>query len=701
MNARQLHMPLVIRKASTRLLRWMDKHDSPEWATVMFTALLVGLGAGLGAVVFHWLIVAAQWVFFEQGARIFGFLGDYYIVIVPVLGGLIGGPLVYYFAQEAKGHGVPAVMEAVALRGGRIRPRVAVVKSLASSICIGSGGSVGSEGPIVQIGAALGSTIGQVLNLSDERIRSLVACGAAGGISAVFNAPIAGTIFALEVILGEFRSTYFGAVVISSVIADVVVHIVSGAERAFTVPSYALSSPSELLLYALLGLAAAPVAVLYSKLVDALEGVFDNWKGVPEALKASVGGILLGLMGAVAIVAGGGLTQSWSNGHPMPSFFGVGYDVINLALLGQLALGTSVLLLVLKLLATGLVLGSGGSGGVFAPGLFIGAMLGSAFGHVVNLLFPGQVASAGAYALVGMAAVFAGSAHAPATSILILFEMTGDYNIILPLMFATVISLLISRAVEPESIYTLKLSRRGIRLQAGRDVDLMEGISVEEVMSRDYEKVSPTMTGEELITAFEQTHHHGFPVVNEDGVLVGIVTLTDLNRAVVELGADWTVGDIATREHLVVAEPGESLATAMLRMGVRGIGRLPVVEDLESFKFVGVLRRSNVIHAYNRAIARRTKIAERLRTLQQQPMADVNVIELKLTSDHKFAGGILREIAVHLPDGCILASIQRGNRILIPHGNTILEPGDVLTLLSHREESKALQDVFDSPDTNQ
>lgn len=696
MTNQTIKTPRFAKVLAARLLRWSDKLESPEWATVMFTALVVGVGAGLGAVVFHKLIEGSQWLFFDVGAQAFGFLGDYYIFAVPILGGLIGGPLVVFFAREAKGHGVPEVMEAVALRGGRIRPRVAVVKSLASSICIGSGGSVGSEGPIVQIGAALGSTVGQVLNLSDERIRSLVACGAAGGISAVFNAPIAGTIFALEVILGEFRSTYFGAVVLSSVIADVIVHMFEGSSRAFMVPAYALNQPSELLLYAALGLVAAPVAVFYSRFIDWSEDIFDGWKGVPEYLKAASGGVLLGLLGVVAITAGGGLVFDWHNGQPMPAFFGIGYSVVNVALLGELALGTSLLLLVLKLLATGLTLGSGGSGGIFAPGLFIGAMVGSAFGQVANIAFPGQVGPVGAYALVGMAAVFAGTAHAPATAILILFEMTGDYNIILPLMFATVVSLLISRALEPESIYTLKLSRRGIRLQSGRDVDLMEGIKVAEVMTGDYETLQPAMTAETLIEMFETTHHHGFPVVDSDGCLIGVVTLTDLNRALAHRGIDWTVGEIATRDHLVVAEPHESLATAMLRMGVRGIGRLPVVEDRSGMRFVGMLRRSNVIHAYNRAIAHRTKIAERLRTLQQQPSADVNVVEITVGAGKRCVGRMLRDISGDLPAGCIVASIQRGQRILIPHGNTILEPGDVLTLLSSREDSSSVEKVFDS-----
>ncbi|MBN1964154.1 MAG: chloride channel protein [Anaerolineae bacterium] len=667
----------------------------------MGTALLVGLGTGLGAVAFRWLIRLFQWVFFEVGGQVFAFMGDYMVLVIPILGGLIGGPIIYFFAREAKGHGVPEVMEAVALRGGRIRPRVAVVKALASSICLGSGGSVGSEGPIVQIGSALGSTVGQMLHLSDERIRSLVACGAAGGISAVFNAPIAGTIFALEVILGEFRSSYFGSVVISAVLSDVVMHAFFGAERAFAVPAYELVTPAELLLYALLGLLTAPFSVLYTKTVDGLEDVFDHWKSFPGYLKTAVGGLGVGIIG-VLLVAGAnawpdsGLAFSWpATGGLMPSAFGAGYELVNPALLGTLSLGTALVLIVAKLLTTGLTLGSGGSGGIFAPALFIGSMVGMAFGLIANSVFPGQIGPAGAYALVGMAAFFAGTAHAPATAILILFEMTGDYNIILPLMFATVISLIVSRTVEPESIYTGKLAKRGIRLRYGRDVDLMEGVTVGEVMDTQYDTVPPTMTVMDLIETFERTHHHGFPVVDENEKLVGIVTVTDLDHAAREGTLDGlTVRDIATMQGLLTTYPDESLGTAMLRLGMRGVGRLPVVSREDPGRFVGMVRRDSLVRAYSRAISRRTNIAHRLNALQQYGSGDVSVVEVCVTPGMECAGMSMREFAATLPEACIVASIVREGRITIPHGNTQLQEGDQVTLLVRREYVAAVHEAF-------
>jgi CIC family chloride channel protein len=263
------------RNADTALARrwrraisdWLDEHEASESGVILFTALLVGVGAGLGAVVFRWLIGAVHTLAFEGLGGFLSGIAPFLVIIIPAVGGAIYGPLIYRYAREAKGHGVPEVMEAVALRGGRIRPRVAVVKALASSICIGTGGSVGREGPIAQIGSALGSTIGQALKLSDERVRNLVACGAAGGIAATFNAPIAGSLFALEVILGQFHTVYFGAVVISAVTADVVAQIFEGGSRAFAVPEYTLVSPWELALYGALGLIAALGAVFFHSVV--------------------------------------------------------------------------------------------------------------------------------------------------------------------------------------------------------------------------------------------------------------------------------------------------------------------------------------------------------------------------------------------------------------------------------------------------
>ncbi|HSR35497.1 MAG TPA: chloride channel protein, partial [Anaerolineae bacterium] len=509
-GSRQLQQRLTL-----NLGGWLDRHQPPETVVLMGTSLLVGLGAGLGAIVFRWLIDQVHRISFEGLGSVFPSLGASVLVLAPALGGLIVGPLIFFFAREAKGHGVPEVMEAVALKGGRIRPIVVVIKSLASSITIGSGGSVGREGPIVQIGSALGSTFGQILHMSDERIRNLVACGAAGGIAATFNAPIAGVLFAMEVILGEFTTRYFALVVISSVTASVVGRFAFGNVPAFVVPDYELVSPWALAFYALMGLLAALVAVAFVRILYLLEDLFDAWSWFPEYLRTPIGGALLGVGGLLFFKAN--LSQGWGVPGDPVAFYGVGYETMEWALLGQ---GTVPLLLALtgiKILATSLTIGSGGSGGVFAPSLFIGSMFGGAFGHLVHSWFPTITSTPGAFALVGMAAVFAGASRAPITSVIILFEMTDDYRLILPLMLATVVSTILAESLSKDSIYTLKLTRRGIRLERGRDIDVMQGVLVGEAMTTEVDSVSADLSLDQLDLLFAETHHHGFPVVDEKG----------------------------------------------------------------------------------------------------------------------------------------------------------------------------------------
>ena len=655
-----------------RLSKWLDRYDVPESGIIMFTALVVGVGAGLGAVVFRRLIEGMQWLAYDGLGGLLESIAPFHLLVIPVVGGLIFGPLIYRFAREAKGHGVPEVMEAVALRGGRIRPRVAVIKSLASAICIGTGGSVGREGPIAQIGSALGSTIGQVFKLSDERVRNLVACGAAGGIAATFNAPIAGSIFALEVILGQLHAVYFGAVVISAVTADVVAHIFEGDLRAFAVPAYTLVSPWELVLYALLGALAAVASVAFTRLLYLSEDIFDEIR-FPEYLKPVLGGILLGVMGLLTFKVEG-----------YPRVFGVGYETINDVLFGKLAIQMTLALLVVKLLATIITLGSGGSGGVFAPSLFMGAMLGDAFGQIAHRLFPAVTASSGAYALVGMSAFFSGAAHAPVTAILILFEMTGDYHIILPLMLATVMSTLVSRIISRESIYTLKLSRRGIHLQEGQDIDVMQGITVGEVMTTDVDVVSPSMSLEELADEFALTHHHGFPVVDSAGELVGVVSIQDLERALTRGPIEEKiVADIATTDGLLVAYPYEPMWIALRRLGTRDIGRLPVVEQEGSRHLVGTVRRHDIIRAYNQAIVKRARHQHRSEILRLGQLDNTTFVHIEVPHGSPVVGKRISEL--NLPQECLIVSVQRGRKHQVVHGYTALQSGDRVTVFANQD----------------
>jgi CIC family chloride channel protein len=657
----------------------LDRWQPPERVVLVLTALIVGVGAGVGAVVFRWLIQSIREFSFTGAPSALGLEGRYYVVLIPAIGGLVVGPLTYFFAREAKGHGVPEVMEAVALRGGRIRPIVGLIKALASSICIGTGGSVGREGPIVQIGSAWGSTVGQWLHFSDERVRNLVACGAAGGIAATFNAPVAGVIFALEVILQEFSAGYFSTVVISSVTASVISRMALGDVPAFPVPDYSLISVWELPLYAVLGVVAAFVAAAFIFLLYKAEDVFDGWR-FPEYLKPAVGGLGVGVIGLF-----------------LPQILGVGYEEIESTLLNPGDLTLLAALLVAKLVVTSVTLGSGGSGGVFAPALFMGAMVGGAYGQGVHQIFPHITASAGAYALVGMAAVFAGAARAPITAILILFEMSDDYLIILPLMLSTVVCTLLAEHLSPESIYTVKLVRRGVRLALGRDIDVMQGVFVKEAMTplSDLDAVHSDMSVEELAQRFDDTRHHGFPVLDEKGELCGVVTLRDLEEALHrgDIGP-MTVADIATTTP-VTAYPDEPLWVALKRLGVRDVGRLPVIDRENPRKLLGVLRRRDVIRAYNLGIMRRLDAQQRAERLRLGRLGGTRFVEMMIGEESPVVGRKLLD--VDLPQECTVVSLQRGREVIIPHGDTVITAGDKVIAFADDECAAELRAAFEGP----
>ncbi|MFQ5740596.1 MAG: chloride channel protein [Acidobacteriota bacterium] len=636
----------------------------------MPTALVVGVGTGFGALFFRWLIKTMNTLAFSGGKQVLEFLGPYYVALIPAAGGLVVGPLIYWFAREAKGHGVPEVMEAVALKGGRIRPVVVLIKTLASATCLGTGGAAGREGPIVQIGSAFGSTVGQSLRMSDDRIRMLVTCGAAGGIAATFNAPVAGVIFALEVILGEFAIRHFSAVVVSSVTASVIAQVFLGNAPAFEVPQYALQNPWELVLYVVLGVLAGVVGVGFIRMLYWTEDLFDAWR-FPEYMKPALGGLGVGLIGVYA-----------------PQIFGVGYETIGQVLHGQLLFSTLVLLF-LKMLATSLTLGSGGSGGIFAPSLFMGSMLGSAFGGVASRLLPGLVAPSGAYALVGMAAVFAAAAHAPITAIIILFEMTGDYRIILPLMLSTVISVLLAGRLETESIYTLKLARRGTRLQQGRDIDVMQGVRIAEVMTIDTAPVPASMKIGELVHHFQSHQRHAFPVVDQDHSLFGIVSLQDLTRALAggETSA-LSAGDIATRSTVTV-HPDEPMWVALQKLGPRDFSSLPVVDREDPHKLLGVVRRRDIVRAYNIVIMRRHEIQQRIDQMRLGRSTGAEFVEIPVSADSPVVGSTLAQL--NLPKDCVIVAIRRNSKTVIPRGSTRLEAGDQITAFTEAISADALR----------
>ena len=422
---------------------WLRSSFLPEQNYLIILAVLVGVATGLGSVGF--IYVLEMTAAFARGpvAGLLDTFGPAQLVLLPALGGLLVGPIVQRFAREAQGHGVPEVMTALAVRGGEIRKRVVAVKVIASSLTIGFGGAAGREGPMVQIGSAIGSAIGQWTRLSRQNVRTLVTCGAAGGVAATFNAPIGGAIFAMEVLIGRVH-TGFLLVLLTSLSSCMVARYFLGNFPAFMAPAYDLVSPAELPLYFVMGILIGGAAMGYSRLLYWSEDIFGAWK-FPDWLKPAVGGLLVGLILRF-----------------FPQIYGSGFPAIESALWVRFSWELLLALFFVLMVANCATLGSGGSGGVFAPSLYMGAMLGGAFGSLANGAFPEWTAGSGAYAMVGMAAFFAAVAKAPTTSILILFEMTNDYRIMLPLMAAVVGSVYVSHRMSPFSIYTLKLHRRGI-----------------------------------------------------------------------------------------------------------------------------------------------------------------------------------------------------------------------------------------------
>ncbi len=422
---------------------WFRSSFLPSQNYLIILAVLIGLLTGLGSVTFILILRALTDFAQNQIADAMGIFGPANLVLLPALGGLLAGPLIYRVAKEAKGHGVPEVMTALASQGGHIRRRVVTVKVIASSLTIGFGGAAGREGPMVQIGAGLGSLIGQLARVSTQSVRTMVACGAAGGIAATFNAPIAGALFSMEILMGRIHADFL-LVLLTSLSSCLVARHFLGNSPAFKAPPYELISSRELFLYFLMGIIVGLAAIAYVRLLYWTEDYFSEWK-FPEYLKPAVGGLIVGLVLRY-----------------FPEVYGSGFPAIEAALWVRLPWDALIGLFLAELIANCATLGSGGSGGVFAPSLFMGAMVGGAFGTFAHALFPTWTAGSGAYAMVGMACSFAAVAKAPATSILILFEMTNDYRIMLPLMAAIVASVYISHWLITHSIYTLKLHRRGI-----------------------------------------------------------------------------------------------------------------------------------------------------------------------------------------------------------------------------------------------
>ncbi len=616
---------------------------------LLLLAAIVGVAAGLGAVAVKECIGFVQHVFWGSTEDLLSAAAGAHfwrILIMPALGGLVVGPLVWFFARDASGHGVPEVIQALLMRGGRIRGRVALVKGVAASLTLGSGGSAGREGPMIQIGASLGSVIAQRVGLAEDGIRTLVAAGAAGGLAAAFNAPIAGSLFALEVVLGDFAIASFSPVVMAGVSATAVSRALYGQSQVFEIPTYTVNSPLEFIPYALLGVLAGFVAVGFTVFLYGQERTWERLKA-PPWLKPAVGGLVVG---AVALF--------------FPEVLGIGHSAMDRMLQGQMGLGLLLALVVMKIVATSLTLGSGGSGGVFVPSLFVGSALGGALGTAVARWAPFAHGGPGAYALVGMGAVVAATSHAPLTGIVIMFELTGDYQIILPVMLACILATVVASSLKEESIYTQKLKWKGISLHQGREESILEHLSVRAVLRREFRyfpesAALPEIFGEALGSA--QTT---FPLVDPEGSLAGVIRVQDLHHALEDrsvLESVLVAADMV-RETRSLHED-DNVEQALELLTETGADLLPVVG--KNNVLVGVVLASDVMERYSHEL-QKLRLAS---TLSQRKSFSVQTEGMELGHGMRLAemdvpealaGQTLRELSLRANHGVEVLYVLKG-----------------------------------------
>ncbi len=653
-------------------------------------AVFVGLAGALGAVLFRLLIRAIQGfafegvdglvAVFEEGIAaetrdpldVAQHMAWYWKIAIPAIGGLLVGPLIYFFAREARGHGIPEVMKAVAVRGGVIRARIVGVKALASALSIGTGGSVGREGPIVQIGSAFGSTLGQWLRLNAAGVRTLVGCGAAAGISATFNAPIAGAIFAAEIIVGDFAVTQFTPIVISSVVASVVTRYAVGNHPAFPVPDYEIVSPFELGPYMIAGIAAGLVAVAFIRTLSLAEDTFARIP-MPEWSKASLGGAMVGVMAI------------W-----LPNVYGVGYTTISGALMGQLTVGLMAILVVAKIIATSVTIGSGGSGGVFAPSLFLGAMAGGVVGTLVEQYFPGATASSGAYALVTMGAVVAAATHAPVSAIIIIFELTQTIDIIPALMTACVISTLVAQISYRDSIYTTKLRRQGIDFFESKNPNVLKELSVRDVIVLDPVVIPAAADFKTVLDLVVTSPHSQFYVAGPSGQHLGAISLAELRRLIYEqdtLQHVVVAGDLVDASHPSVTDDAD-LSVVMSLLSTSHVDEIAVVDADDPTQLVGTVREKDVIEAANREQIRRDLAGGMQTSLhaagsgQTVELGDGYQLREMVAPPH-VVGRSLRKLTLRERVGVQVLLVRSKDehgtaRLRVPHGDDVLVEGDTV-----------------------
>jgi len=559
-----------------------------------FFAALIGLAGGVAAYWLYSLInLLTNLVFFhrfsfEHANPALNTMG-LWVIPLPAIGGLIVGLMAKYGSPKIRGHGIPEAMEAILFNQSRIPPRMAWLKPTSVAIAIGTGAPFGAEGPIIVTGGAIGSTLGQALHLTAPERKVLLASGAAAGMAATFSTPLAAVMLAIELLLFEYKARSFIPLVIASTLATAVRLSLLGHDAMFTVGTPDFQFPSEIVWYLPLGIAAGLTAIALSRSLYKIEDCFEKIPTDPLWWPV-MSGLIIGVIG-----------------YFVPRVLGIGYDTISDILNAHLALGLLAVIFIAKATSLVFALGSGTSGGILAPTFMIGAAMGGFFASVCNHLFPGAHLSVGAFALVGMAAVFGSAARAPFTLIIFAFELTRDYDSVLPLMLAVVVAHFVTLMFMENSILTEKLARRGLHVHQEYEVDVFQQVAVSSVMDKKPTILPATLTTGELARRLSArdpgyVQHQAFLLVDSKGELAGIITRHDLMRALERDQAGKITLIEAGTSNPEVALPGETLSDALMRMKEQECGRLPVVSPDNPKQIVGYLGRAAILDAWFKRI---------------------------------------------------------------------------------------------------
>lgn len=649
-----------------------------ENALFFAAVCLVGLLGGLAGAGFRWLFDVAVHGFWHaptQLVRAATAAPAWARLVVPAMGGALAGAIAVLFASRRRGDGggFPEILEVISVGGRMIRLSTALERATSSLMTLASGGSVGREGPMGQIAAAIGSRVGRWFRFPEERIRILVAAGIAAGFAAAYNTPIGATLFVLEVIIGSFNMVFFGPAVVAAAISTIVTRFFAGPGPIYAPGGdYGMVSPGEVVPYLALGFLAGLASVLFQV---TMERMYAAWGKVrlPLLVRAPLGGLLVGA-----------LAVAW------PHVLGNGYEGINLVLAGRLALGLMAVLFLAKMLATTITLASGGSGGVFTSTMFLGAMLGGLFGGVLHGALPAETASAGAYALAGMGGLVAGTTHAPFLAIILVFELTQNYGIVLPLMLTSVTSYWVARTLRRTSIYTEELRRRGMRWEGTPQERLMRSLRVRDIMVPDVELHPADLPLERIVEIFQRTRALQIYVGDDEGRFLGIVELHEVKRVMSEeeLPPIVIAADLVTE--IPVVTPDDSLVEVNEKLWFRDLGQLPVVDDDEERRFLGIVTRRDVLGAFDREILRRNALLAKVRAVEG-PGFDY----LELPADTRMAkvsvppalvGRELRETGLREKRGVTVVAIERVDAVgrelrIAPTPETVLRRGDTLVVM--------------------